>query len=129
MYLSTRSLTMKILILSLLFLTAMTMPADAQVTCFTYPSGMVSCDSPSGNTIQQDFGNSQGVILGPRGEVTPYAIIPPPSTQPPRASERPYLHEQQRPSNYFDPYRGDSGSDRSSSAPIFVPYNFGDSGR
>lgn len=120
---------MKILILSLLLLTAMTMPAGAQVTCFTYSNGLISCDSPSGNTIQQDFGNGRGVILGPRGEVTPYATIPSPSARSPRASERPYLHEQQRPSNYFDPYRGDSGSDASSSAPIFVPYSFGESGR
>ena len=64
-----------------LFLTAS--HAEPQVTCFQY-GNMTSCDGPRGrNTLQTDFGNGQGVIMDERGDIIPYAVLPPPSARQP----------------------------------------------
>ena len=76
--------------------------AEAQVACFQYSGGMVSCDGPSGNTTIAPLGTpNQGVITEygrGRNSLTPYTIIPPASS-----SSRPRdLNESIRPLDRLD---------------------------
>lgn len=113
-------LTTIMLLIWLLFFAS----AEAQVTCFSYAGGMVSCNTPNGITRQQDLGSGMGVFTDERGNITPYAVIPPPSTSRPRASERPSLYEPS--SRDQDPYRRESGSSSESTSPLFLPGLGGD---
>ena len=60
--------------------------AEAQVVCFQYAGGVVSCDGPGGNTTLAPLGSpNQGVITQHgqgRNTLTPYTIIPPVSSSP-----------------------------------------------
>lgn len=39
--------------------------AEAQITCFQYGGGMISCDGPNGlYSLQQEFSPGMGVISG-----------------------------------------------------------------
>lgn len=103
---------------------------SAQMTCFQY-GNMTSCDGPRGsNTLQTDLGEGQGVIMGPRGEITPYAVIPPPSSRSRQTvPDRPYLHESQRPSNYFSPPTLEPLRPIEPTQPLFMPGLGGESGQ
>lgn len=67
-------------ILWLIVFIALTATAEAQVTCFTYSNGMVSCNTPTGTTSQIPFGSSGGWMQGADGEGQPYTIMPPLTT-------------------------------------------------
>lgn len=100
--------------------------AEAQVICFAYPGGGVSCSGPNGqHSLQQELGSGMGVISGQSSYGSPsymesYAIIPPPVSRPSGSLPTP-----QAPS--FQPGRGVEalyGLDR----PLYLPYAFGGEG-
>lgn len=66
-------MTTIILVIVSLFMTGI---AEAQISCAQY-SNSFYCIGPNGNTSQTDLGNGMGVISDDRGNVTPYAILPP----------------------------------------------------
>lgn len=64
--------------------------AFAQVACFNYPGGIVSCDGPSGNTTINPLSPTQGVITQHghgRNSLEPYTIINPTPSGPRRESD------------------------------------------
>lgn len=88
-----KSLMMRVA-LGLLILYWWLTPAIGQISCFSY-SGMLSCDSPSGNTLIAPLTPSQGVIQGDRGGqsyLEPYTILPP-SRDSYTSGSRPYERE------------------------------------
>jgi hypothetical protein len=78
----------KVVMVLLLLITSLFIAeiAEAQIACFQYSGGVVSCDGPSGNTTIAPLGTpNQGVITEHghgRNSLTPYTIIPPASSSP-----------------------------------------------
>ena len=105
--------------------------AEAQVTCFAYPGGGVSCTGPNGqHFLQQEFGSGMGVISGRNSYdsssyMEPYAIIPPPVSRPsgalpqaPPAAQAPSFQSGGGVEALY-------GLDR----PFYLPYAFGGEGQ
>jgi hypothetical protein len=79
-----RSITMKRLLAIMLLVGAILSwlvlgASHAQVSCFSYPGGVVSCDGPRGqHTEQWEMSPGQGMLYDQRGNVQPYAVFPTP---------------------------------------------------
>lgn len=76
-------------ILALLFVLFPT-GAFAQVACFSYAGGVLSCDGPSGNTTITPLGNNSGVITQHgqgHNSLEPYTIITPTPSRPSQESD------------------------------------------
>jgi|GEM_PF-2938734 len=103
---------------------------SAQITCFSYPGGMVSCDGPRAlqNTTQIPLSPNQGVIMDDRGNLEPYTLIPSQPQRPPSLWESDRFTRPQG-SGTFRDQTGTFGSIQSPSSPLFLPGLGGEAGQ
>ena len=75
-----------LIILSVLFFVSLCVASvEAQVSCFSYPGGVTSCDGPRGQHMEQwQLSPGQGMLYDRHGNAEPYTVFPPPATQPTR---------------------------------------------
>jgi hypothetical protein len=69
-----------LIMLSVLFFGSLFVASvEAQVSCFSYPGGVTSCDGPRGqHTEQWQLSPGQGMLYDRHGNALPYAVFPAP---------------------------------------------------
>lgn len=81
------------IILTSVLLVLLAAPAFAQVTCFNYAGGMVSCVGPHGSTRTlvpfSGSGGRSGIMTDERGRMEPYNILPSQPSRPPGSAITP----------------------------------------